>query len=215
MRNRFEKELIYLNNELIEMGNLIESSINAAVVALKEQDVELAKRIIENDKEIDEKEKDIEKICLKLILQQQPVAGDLRLISSALKMITDMERIGDQAADICEITIRLAGTPYIKELVHIPQMADVTVKMVKSSIDSFVKKDIELVKEVIRLDDEVDNLFNIIKNELIDIVRENIEHKEQVIDLLMIAKYFERIGDHAENIAEWVYYAIVGEHYVY
>ncbi len=197
------------------MGNLIESSINAAVVALKEQDVELAKRIIENDKEIDEKEKDIEKICLKLILQQQPVAGDLRLISSALKMITDMERIGDQAADICEITIRLAGTPYIKELVHIPQMADVTVKMVKSSIDSFVKKDIELVKEVIRLDDEVDNLFNIIKNELIDIVRENIEHKEQVIDLLMIAKYFERIGDHAENIAEWVYYAIVGEHYVY
>lgn len=215
MRNRFERELGFLNDELIEMGNLIESSINAAVVALKEQDVELAKRIIEKDKEIDEKEKDIEKRCLKLILQQQPVAGDLRLISSALKMITDMERIGDQAADICEITIRLAGTPYIKELVHIPQMADVTIKMVKTSIDSFVKKDTELVKEVIKLDDEVDELFNIVKNELIDIVRENLEHKEQVIDLLMVAKYFERIGDHAENIAEWVYYAIVGEHYVY
>jgi len=215
MRNRLEKELGYLNDELIEMGNLIESSINAAVVALKEQNTDLAKRIIEKDSEIDEKEKDIEKMCLRLIVRQQPVASDLRLISSALKMITDMERIGDQAADISEITIRLAGTPYIKELVHIPQMADLTIKMVKNSIDSFVKKDIELVKEVVRMDDEVDELFNIIKDELIDIVRKDLDAKEQVIDLLMVAKYFERIGDHAENIAEWVYYAIVGEHYVY
>jgi len=130
-------------------------------------------------------------------------------------MITDMERIGDQAADICEIIIRLADTAYIKDIVHIPQMADVAIKMVKSSIDSFVKRDTELVKVVIKLDDEVDELFNIVKNELIDIVRKDLEHKEQVIDFLMIAKYFERIGDHAQNIAEWVYYAIVGEHYVY
>lgn len=215
MRSRFEKELKYLNDELIEMGNLIESSINAAVAALKEQDIELAKRIIEKDNEIDQKEKDIEERCLKLILRQQPVAGDLRLISAALKMITDMERIGDQAADICEIIIRLADTAYIKDIVHIPQMADVAIKMVKSSIDSFVKRDTELVKVVIKLDDEVDELFNIVKNELIDIVRKDLEHKEQVIDFLMIAKYFERIGDHAQNIAEWVYYAIVGEHYVY
>lgn len=215
MRNRFERELKLLNDELIEMGNLIESSINAAVVALKEQDVELAKRIVEKDNEIDEMEKDIEKRCLKLLLQQQPVAKDLRLISAALKMITDMERIGDQASDISEIAIRNANTTYIKELIHIPQMADVTIKMVKSSIDSFVKKDLELVKKVIKLDDEVDELFDIIKNELIEIVREDIDSKEQIIDLLMVAKYFERIGDHAENIAEWVYYAIVGQHYVY
>lgn len=215
MRNKFDKELILLNDELIEMGNLIESAIKASVAALKEQDTDLAKRIVENDSEVDDIERDIEQRCMKLLLQQQPVAGDLRLISAALKMITDMERIGDQAADISEITIRLAGQDYIKELIHIPQMADVAIKMVKYSIDSFVKNDIELVKEVILLDNEVDNLFDIIKNELIDIVREDIDSKEQVIDLLMIAKYFERIGDHAENIAEWVYFAVKGEHYEY
>lgn len=215
MRNRFDRELNLLNNELIEMGNLIESSIKAAISALKEQNVELAKKIVENDSEIDDMEREIEKRCLKLLLQQQPVAGDLRFISSALKMITDMERIGDQASDISEITIRLADKPYIKELIHIPEMAEVAIKMVKYSIDSFVRKDIELIKKVILLDDQVDELFDIIKNELIHIVREDINSKEQVIDLLMIAKYLERIGDHAQNIAEWVYYAITGEHYVY
>ena len=215
MRNRFDRELNLLNNELIEMGNLIESSIKAAISALKEQNVELAKKIVENDSEIDDMEREIEKRCLKLLLQQQPVARDLRFISSALKMITDMERIGDQASDISEITIRLADKPYIKELIHIPEMAEVAIKMVKYSIDSFVRKDIELIKKVILLDDQVDELFDIIKNELIHIVREDINSKEQVIDLLMIAKYLERIGDHAQNIAEWVYYAITGEHYVY
>jgi len=215
VRNRFDRELDLLNNELIEMGNLIESSIKAAISALKEQNVELAKKIVENDSEIDDMEREIEKRCLKLLLQQQPVAGDLRFISSALKMITDMERIGDQASDISEITIRLADKPYIKELIHIPEMAEVAIKMVKYSIDSFVRKDIELIKKVILLDDQVDELFDIIKNELIHIVREDINSKEQVIDLLMIAKYLERIGDHAQNIAEWVYYAITGEHYVY
>ncbi|NLY77646.1 MAG: phosphate signaling complex protein PhoU [Tissierellia bacterium] len=215
MRSGFDRELDLLNDMLIEMGNLIESSINAAVSALKEQNVELAKRVIEADNEIDDMEKEIEERCLKLLLRQQPVAKDLRFISSALKMITDMERIGDQAADISEITIMMAGEPYIKDIVHIPQMAEITIKMVKYSIDSFVKRDIDLVKKVIHMDDQVDDLFDIIKNELVDIVRENIEHKEQVVDLLMIAKYFERIGDHAQNIAEWVYYAITGEHYVY
>jgi len=215
VRNRFDRELDLLNNELIEMGNLIESSIKAAISALKEQNVELAKKIVENDSEIDDMEREIEKRCLKLLLQQQPVAGDLRFISSALKMITDMERIGDQASDISEITIRLADKPYIKELIHIPEMAEVAIKMVKYSIDSFVRKDIELIKKVILLDDQVDELFDIIKNEFIHIVREDINSKEQVIDLLMIAKYLERIGDHAQNIAEWVYYAITGEHYVY
>lgn len=215
MRNKFDKELDLLNNELIEMGNLIESAIKTAVTALEEQDIELAKRIVENDKEVDNMERDIERRCLKLLLQQQPVAKDLRLISSALKMITDMERIGDQASDISEIAIRLAKERYIKELIHIPQMAQATIKMVKDSIDSFVRKDLDLAKEVIFYDDKVDELFDIIKNELIDIVREDRNSKEQVIDLLMTAKYFERIGDHAVNIAEWVYFAIKGEHFKY
>ncbi|MCF6463553.1 phosphate transport system regulatory protein PhoU [Clostridium sp. Cult1] len=215
MRNRFDKELDLLNDELIEMGNLIESAIRAAITALKEQNVDLARRIVENDKEVDDMERTIEQRCLRLLLQQQPVARDLRLISSALKMITDMERIGDQAADISEISIRLSNETYLKELIHIPQMAEAAIKMVKISIDSFVRKDIELVKEVISYDDTVDQLFDIIKNELVDLVREDRDSKEQVIDLLMIAKYLERIGDHAQNIAEWVYFAIKGEHYTW
>ncbi len=213
IRSRFDRELDLLNSELIEMGNLVESAIKIAITALKEQNVELAKRIIKEDNEIDDMERKIEQRCLKLLLQQQPVAKDLRFISSALKMITDMERIGDQAADISEIAIGLAGQTYLKELVHIPQMADVAIEMVKTSIDSFVRRDIELVKKVISYDDKVDELFDIIKDELVDLIRENIEYKEQVVDLLMIAKYLERIGDHAENIAEWVYFAIEGEHY--
>lgn len=213
MRSRFDKELELLNEELIEMGNTIESSIEAAVTALIEQNVELAKRVVEGDKEVNDIEKSIERRCLKLLLQQQPVASDLRLISSALKMITDMERIGDQASDISEITIWLAGQEYIKKLIHIPQMAEATIKMVKDSIDAYVKRDLELVKSVIEYDDVVDNLFNIIKNELIDLIRESAAYGEQAVDLIMIAKYFERIGDHAQNIAEWVYYSITGEHY--
>ncbi|MDR7857334.1 phosphate signaling complex protein PhoU [Tissierella sp.] len=213
MRNRFDKELDLLNEELIEMGNIIESSIESAVTALIHQNVDLARRVVEGDKEVNDIEKSIERRCLKLLLQQQPVASDLRLISSALKMITDMERIGDQASDISEITIRLAGQKYIKELVHIPQMAEATIKMVKDSVDAYVKRDLELVEFVIKYDDVVDELFNVVKNELIGLIRESVEYGEQSVDLLMIAKYFERIGDHAQNIAEWVYYSITGDHY--
>lgn len=213
MRNKFEQELELLNNDLVEMGNLIESSIEAAVTALIEQNVELAQRVVEGDREVNNKEKEIEARCLKLLLQQQPVAKDLRLISSALKMVTDMERIGDQASDISEITIRLANEKYFKELVHIPQMAQETIKMVREAINAFVKRDLDLVMKVIRYDDKVDDLFNIIKEELIEKIREDIEQGEQAIDLLMVAKYFERIGDHSQNIAEWVYFAITGEHY--
>ncbi|QQY79795.1 phosphate transport system protein [Keratinibaculum paraultunense] len=215
MRNKFDKELDLLNNELIEMGNLIESSIKAAITALDEQNIELAKRVIENDKEIDDMERAIEQRCLKLLIRHQPVAKDLRFISAALKMITDMERIGDQAADISEISIRLAEETYLKELIHIPQMAEATIKMVKSSIDSFVNRDITLVKKVIAYDDTVDELFDIIKNELVELIIQDINYKEQSIDFLMIAKYLERIGDHAQNIAEWVYFAITGEHYTW
>ena len=213
VRERFDKQLERLNNLLIEMGNAVESSIKLAVEALIEQNAELAKSVIEGDREIDELEKEIEGRCLKLILQQQPVAVDLRNISSALKMITDMERIGDQAADIAEITILLSDKDYFKNIDHIPQMANAAIKMVKDSIDAYVKKDLDLVMEVIEYDDVVDDLFDVIKAELIELVRENADNGEQAVDFLMIAKYLERIGDHAENIAEWVYFSITGEHF--
>ncbi len=213
MRNVFERELELLNNDLIEMGNLVESQINAAVTALIEQNAELAKRVVEGDKEVNTKEKEIEARCLKLLLQQQPVAKDLRLISSALKMITDMERIGDQAEDISEITIFLSNEKYFKQLVHIPQMAQEAIKMVRESVDAFVTKDLDLVMKVIANDDKVDELFNTVKHELIEKIQENAGHSEQAVDLLMVAKYFERIGDHSQNIAEWVYFAITGVHY--
>ncbi len=213
MRSRFDQELDRLNEELIQMGNLVESSIEAAVSALKAQNIDLAQRVVEGDREVNNKEREIEDMAMKLILRQQPVASDLRLISAALRMITDMERIGDQAADISEITIFLADQTYLKELIHIPQMGDATIKMVRESIDAFVRKDLELAVKVIQYDDVVDDLFDVIKEELIEYIRDNKGSSEQAIDLMMIAKYFERIGDHAQNIAEWVYYAITGDHY--
>lgn len=212
MRNRFDRQLEQLNNELIEMGNLIEQAIQTAVNALVQKDVEAAKNAIAFDQEIDRQERDIEALCMKLLLQQQPVARDLRLISAALKMITDMERIGDQAADISEITIALAKEPYVKKLTLIPQMAMETILMVTHSVEAFVQKDLKLAQSVIDSDDVVDNLFNDVKKELIGLIQTNAEHSEQAADLLMVAKYFERIGDHATNIAEWVIYSITGEH---
>jgi len=208
MRNKFDEQLFLLNNLLIEMGALIETAIALAIQALKEQNVELANKAIDFDEEIDQKEKEIQALCLKLLLQQQPVAKDLRLISAALKMITDMERIGDQAADISEIAIMMAGKPYIKKLEHIPQMAEATIKMVTDSIDAFVKKDMNLAKSVIAHDDIVDRLFDTIKFEIIDLIRRDNANSEQAIDFIMIAKYFERIGDHAVNIAEWVAFSM-------
>lgn len=215
MRSRFDEQLALLNEDLTEMGNMIESAIEIALSALVGKDVILAKRVVENDNEVDEMEKRIEGRCLKLILQQQPVAKDLRIISSALKMITDMERIGDQAADISEITIRLSEQNYIKELEHIPQMGRATIKMVKDSINAYVSRDLELAKSVIHYDDMVDDLFDIIKNEVIELMRDDEDNGEQAVDFLMIAKYLERIGDHAQNVAEWVYYSINGEHYTW
>lgn len=210
MRNRFEEQLEKLNNTLIEMGAIVESAIEDATKALIEQDVELAQKIVNNDNTVDDKEKEIESLCLKLIMQQQPVARDLRLVSSILKIITDLERIGDQASDISEITVFLAGKKYIKKLEHIPQMAEATIKMVKESIDAFVRKDIDLAKKVIAYDDVVDDLFETVKNELIALIKENADNGDQAIDLLMIAKYFERIGDHATNVAEWVIFSLTG-----
>ena len=212
VRNRFDEQLHTLNHELLEMGALIERAIRSATDALIKQDVEAALQAIAADKEVDQAERDIEALCLKLLLQQQPVARDLRLISSALKMITDMERIGDQASDIAELVIYLSKEPYRKELKHLPQMAENAIRMVTGALDAYVRKDVALAREVMGMDDAIDALFVTVKDELIALIRNDASAGSQAIDLLMIAKYYERIGDHAQNIAEWVEYALTGKH---
>lgn len=212
MRNRFDRQLCQLNDELIEMGGMIEKAIEETIKALVTQDVELADKVIKMDDDIDSQEREIENLCLKLLLQQQPVARDLRQISSALKMITDMERIGDHATDIAEITIELHEQPYIKKLDHIQQMAKETMVMLVESIEAFVNKDIDKARKVIARDDVVDDLFVSVKKELIDMIHEDVDYGAQAADLLMVAKYMERIGDHATNISEWVIFSITGSH---
>ncbi|MFR4352264.1 MAG: phosphate signaling complex protein PhoU [Roseburia sp.] len=215
MRNRFDRQLLELNNELIQMGSLIERAIEMGISGLVRQDVEKAQKAIQFDEEIDEQEKTVEALCMKLLLQQQPVAKDLRLISAALKMITDMERIGDHASDISEMTILMAGSKYERSEINIDlveSMAKATTDMVIKSIDAFVNKDMELARAVIRQDDVVDDLFAEFKKQLIQKITENVKNGEQATDMLLVAKYFERIGDHATNIAEWVIYSITGEH---
>ena len=211
MRNRFDEQLSQLNTELITMGALCEEAISGAAKYLIDNDSALKEKVIDTDKQIDRKERDIENLCLRLILHQQPVATDLRLISAALKMISDMERIGDQASDIAEI-VKFVNKTNLRENVHIGDMARATIKMVTDSIDSFVKRDMDIAQSVILHDDTVDNLFLKIKGELISAIKYGTGDAEALIDLLMIAKYFERIGDHAENIAEWVIYSISGKH---
>lgn len=211
MRNRFDTQLDQLNNQLISMGALCENAIAIAVKSLMNNDIVLAKSVKTTEIEIDQKEKDIESLCLKLLLQQHPVAGDLRLISAALKMITDMERIGDQAADIAEIVAYVDLTDNINKL-HISDMATATIKMVTDSIDAFVKRDLKLAEEVIAYDDVVDELFCKIKKDVISLITNNQKDGEHFVDIIMIAKYLERIGDHATNIAEWVVFSITGEH---
>ena len=211
MRNRFDEQLNNLNNELITMGALCEEAISAAVKLLVDNDVKMKESVWEADKQIDQKERDIETLCMKLLMQQQPVASDLRTISSALKMISDMERIGDQASDIAEIAEYAYGSGMQSET-HIADMARATIQMVTDSIDSFVKKDVDLAHTVIEHDNTVDDLFDKVKGELISAIENKVANAEALIDLLMIAKYFERIGDHAENIAEWVIYSITGKH---
>ena len=211
MRNRFDEQLNTLNNELITMGALCEEAISSAVKLLIDNDVKMKENVLDADKQIDQKERDIETLCMKLLMQQQPVASDLRTISSALKMISDMERIGDQASDIAEIAEYAYGSGMESET-HIADMARATIQMVTDSIDSFVKKDVALAYTVIEHDNTVDDLFDKVKGELISAIENKAANAEALIDLLMIAKYFERIGDHAENIAEWVIYSITGKH---
>ena len=211
MRSHFDEQLNILNNELITMGALCEEAIASAVKLLTENSPEIKENAIQNDKQIDRKEKEIETLCMRLLLQQQPVASDLRVISSALKMISDMERIGDQASDIAEMA-EYTAVDAVQSKVHIIDMAAATIKMVTESVDSFVKKDINAARAVIKHDSIVDGLFDKVKGELIDAVQQRSANAETLIDMLMIAKYLERIGDHAENIAEWVIYSITGEH---
>ena len=211
MRNRFEQQLETLNSELITMGALCEEAITYAMNALFRGDMAMAQRAIEAERQIDQKEREIESLCMRLLLQQQPVAGDLRVISSALKMISDMERIGDQASDIADIA-KFLERSNITQQVHIRKMAEAAMRMLTDSIDSFVKKDLLLARQVMKEDDIVDDLFMEVKKELIQLIAENPEEGERCIDILMIAKYFERIGDHAVNIAEWVEYSVTGVH---
>ncbi len=211
MRNRFDEQLYALNRELIEMGSMCEEAIASAAKALITGDTDLANNVKEQGNSIDRMERNIEGRCVKLLLHQQPVARDLRQISAALKMITDMERIGDQAEDIAEIVTFLQGHA-TENMKLIEEMARETIHMVTASVDAFVKKDVALAKQVIMQDDVVDNYFSAVKHDIITLITEKSAGGEFALDLLMIAKYFERIGDHATNIAEWVIYSVTGTH---
>lgn len=211
MRNKFDEQLLLLNNKMIEMGAMCESLISFTLEALLTGNTKDAREVKIKGHEIDQMEREIESICLKLLLQQQPVAKDLRQISAALKMITDMERIGDQAEDIAEIIPFLGGRTGA-ELIDFKLMADATCKMVTESIDAYVNNDLSMAQIVIEHDDVVDACFLRVKETLINMLSENKADGEYAIDLLMIAKYFERIGDHATNIAEWVVFSVTGSH---
>lgn len=211
MRDQFNEQLEKLHVEMIRMGALCEDAISAAAEALLKGDNALAETAIEAEREIDQKERDVEALCLKLLLQQQPVAKDLREISAALKMISDLERIGDQAADIAELS-RYITLPNGSGRIHIGDMARAVITMVTDSVDSFVKKDVALARQVCAADDTVDALFSQVKTELISLISADSSYGEMGLDLLMVAKYFERIGDHATNVAEWVEFSLTGIH---
>ena len=210
MRSRFDEQLAQLNNELIEMGALCEEIIALTSKALTEGDRPLARKAAPLDEEIDRKERTIENLCLKLLLQQQPVARDLRQISAALKMITDMERIGDQADDIAELIPHLPAALPGGELLR--AMARETISMVNDSVTAYVRQDVALAERVMAADDTVDDYFDRVKRSLISSVARGDSDGEGTLDILMVAKYFERIGDHATNIAEWVEFSVTGVH---
>ena len=212
MRTVFEKQLKEINNELIEMGELIKESVRIAIKGVVNKDKEVLESVITSDFKVNEKEKKIERLCLQVLLKQQPVAKDLRDVLATLKMITDMERIGDQAADICEVTLRLIKKNSTEKLDELQEVAKESMLMVMQSLEAFVKEDLDLAREVIKHDDVVDSLFLSIKKELIELMSEKVETGEEAANLLMIAKYFERIGDHSTNIAEWGIFSVTGKH---
>ena len=208
MRSKFDEQLGKLNNEMIDMGNLIISNITSAIRAMKNKDRELALQIMRKDAEVDSAQKRIESTCFNLLIQQQPVARDLRTVTAAMKMVTDMERIGDHAADISEITVHLGDTSHIEKYEHISRMAAETTMMLSRAIEAYVERDTVKAEEVIAHDDVVDSLFDDAKSDVINLIKTAPEAGIEATDLLMIAKYFERIGDHATNIAEWVIYSL-------
>ena len=212
MREYFDEQLHNLNMDIIKMGGVVEKAIEKSIHALKERDFALAQKIMEQDDVIDEFERDIEKKCLNILMRYQPVARDLRAIGTALKIVTDMERIGDHATDISEITILMSDEEYVKNLDIIPKMAEEAIYMLKQAIDAYVKLDVELAQKVIDYDDVVDRLFDNIKHEIVNHLVINRQDADQLINFLLIAKYIERIGDHATNIAEWVIFDVTGEH---
>lgn len=212
MRKNFDQQLEQLNLALIQMGEDCAQAIAMAANALRDQNTVQARKTLELEEDIDHAEREIEGLCMKLLLKQQPVARDLRQISAAMKMIADMERIGDQAADIAEIVLGLANQKYIKSPEHISAMAKAVIDMVRLSVDAHVRKDLHLAKQAVASDDAVDELFSTIQRELIDLIAQKPENGEQALDFLMIAKYLERIGDHATNIAQWVAFSILGIH---
>lgn len=208
MRSRFDEQLRELNKEMIDMGRMIVQSIAMAIEALTDKDDILAKRIMERDDQVDHAQKKIENICFNLLIQQQPVARDLRTVTAAMKMVTDMERIGDHAADISEMTILMGKESPIDKFQHINKMASETVIMLNHSIEAYVERNKEKAKEVIEHDNVVDQLFDEVKKDIINLIQKDAGDGEEALDLLMVAKYFERIGDHATNIAEWVIYSL-------
>lgn len=209
MRKIFDEQLKLLHKELIKMGMLCEDGISVVMNSLVNKDSALSEKMDSLNQEIKQLRRDIESLCLKIILQQQPVAKDLRKVSSALKMVTDLERIGEQATDMSNIIIRLKED-YILEYHQIYQMAKDTIKMVTDSIDAYVQKDVEKAKQVILYDDEVDLKFKNIKKDLIQVIAKNPEQGEYALDLFMIAKYFEGMADHAVNVARWVHFSLLG-----
>lgn len=211
-RKTFEASLEDLNVELIKMGAIVENAINSAIIALKNNDDKLAKEVVDQDRVIDDMEKDIEAKCLSLILRQQPVACDLRVVSTALKMVTDMERIGDQAADIAELVMDFKSDLKYKAIEHIPAMAEAAVSMVHGAIAAFVNNDMEAAREIIKKDDIVDELFEKVKSDVSLSLQSDVKNCDMDINFLMIAKYLERIGDHAENICEWIEFSETGDY---
>ena len=212
VRKLFEEELSGLKTELVEMCRLTEQMINNAITALVNRDRELGKSVGLADKRVDEYEMDIEKRCMKILLRQQPVAKDFREVSTALKMITDIERFGDQASDIGDLVYTMPGERYIKKLEHITAMGNLAEKMVRESVDSFISNNEALANEVIALDVMMDDLFLTVKKELIELIKKDGANGDQAIELMMVAKYLERIGDHAVNVAEWTKYNETGVH---
>lgn len=208
MRNKFDEQLHRLNTEMIQLGNMIQEAILSSIETFFAQNAKKAEQIMKDDELIDQEQKKIENICFQLLIQQQPVAHDLRTITAAMKMVTDMERIGDHAADIAELTVMMADSPYLIKAAHIRKMSSEAVLMLMQAVEAYVERDTEKARRVIAHDDIVDDLFIKVKTELIEIMRKDADYAEYAADLLMVNKYLERIGDHATNIAEWVLFSL-------